>query len=314
MRCVSARPARGPAPVSRGVILVTVLWVLALLSLIATNLSLGSRSFSRQTFNVEQGTRAGMAADAGISWAIWNLQLPPADGWLADGGVHWMWLEQTQVGVRLQDESGKLDLNAAPAELLDALLVPVMEDSQQRAQLVAAIEDWRDSDDLVRLNGAEAEQYRDAGREEGPANRPFTSLQELRQVLGMTREAYLHLLPHLTLLTRVRTVNPKVASFEVLMALPNASPEVVREYIEQRREAWEEGLPFPELPFDAAPYTDERRSGLHYRVDVEARLGEQIRLRRAAWLLRQGARIRLTPERPLPGEIPWAGSTEGGTS
>ncbi|GAA0791810.1 general secretion pathway protein GspK [Marinobacterium sediminicola] len=314
MPCVSASREKAVNPVPRGVILVTVLWVLVLLSLIATNLSLASRSFSRQTLNVEQGTRAGLAADAGISWAMWNLQQPPADGWLADGAVHWLWLDQTRVGVRLQDESGKLDLNAAPAELLDALLLPVIEDSLQRAQLVAAIEDWRDSDDLVRLNGAEVAEYQAVGREAGPANRPFASLQELNLVLGMSNEIYTYLLPHLTLMTRVRTVNPRVASFEVLMALPNASEQVVRDFIEQRREAWEQGLPFPELPFDAAPYTDERRSGLHFRVDVEARLGEEVRLRRAARLMRQGARIRLTPERPLPGDIPWAGPEEEGTS
>ncbi len=314
MHCASVSPRTGRKYPPQGVILVTVLWVLVLLGLIATNLSLGSRSFSRQTFNAEQGTRAGLAADAGISWAQWNLQQPSSSGWLADGAVHWMWLEDVQVGVRLQDESGKLDLNAAPTELLDALLVPVLEDSLQRAQLVAAIEDWRDSDDLVRLNGAEIEQYQNAGREEGPGNRPFQTLEELRQVLGMTPEVYRYLLPHLTLMTRVRTINPKVAAFEVLMALPNANEGVVNDYIEQRRNAWEEGLPFPELPFDAAPYTDERRSGLHYRVDVEARLGKQVRLRRAARLMRQGARMQLTPERPLPGETSWAGPAEEGAS
>jgi general secretion pathway protein K len=299
---------------SAGVVLVTVLWVLVLLSLIAANLSLAGRSFSRQTFNIEQGTRAGLAADAGINWAMWNLQQPADTGWLADGDLHRMWLDDTRVSVRLQDENGKLDLNAAPAELLDALLVPVIEDSLERARLVAAIEDWRDNDDLVRLNGAEIEQYQRAGRSDGPGNRPFATLQELRLVLGMNADVYRHLLPHLTLATRVRTVNPTLASFEVLMALPNASAEVVSDYIEQRREAWQAGLPLPELPFDAAPYVDARRSGMHYRVDVEARLGEQIRLRRAVQLMRQGASLQLVPQQPLPGEIPLGDPTEEGTS
>lgn len=314
MCCVGRNARARSGMASCGVILVTVLWVLALLSLIATSLSLGSRSFSRQTFGMEQGTRAGLAADAGISWAMWNLQQPPASGWLADGRVYWMWLENSRIGVRLQDESGKLDLNVAPAELLDALLSPVMQDNLQRAQLVAAIEDWRDSDDLVRLNGAEADEYQQAGRTTGPANRPFASLQELQQVLGMSREVYLYVLPHLTLMTRVRTINPRFASFEVLMALPNASADVVSRYIEQRREAWDEGLPLPTLPFEAAPYTDERRSNVHYRVDVEAREGSEARLRRSARLMRQGARIQLTLERPLPGEILLADPAEEGAS
>ncbi|MBA4501553.1 type II secretion system minor pseudopilin [Marinobacterium marinum] len=312
MQCGSVdRSGAGREP-CRGVVLVTVLWVLALLSLIATNLSLGARSFSRQTLNLEYGMQAGLANDAGMTWALWNLQQPPAGAWLADGQVHWMWLDDMQVGVRLQDESGKLDLNLAPAELLDALLVPVQEDSRLRAQLVAAIEDWRDADDLVRLNGAESEQYRAAGWSEGPGNRPFVSLQELNRVLGITPEVYHYMLPHLTLSTRVQTVNPKLASFEVLMALPNASPHVVGQYIRQRREARAAGQPIPELPFNAAPYSAERRSGLHYRVDVEARQGERVRVRRAVLLLRQGAQMRLTPEHALPIEIPLGDPTEEG--
>lgn len=293
MRCADRRCRASFHKVSRGVILVTVLWVLVLLSLIASNLSLGSRSFSRQVFNAEQGTRAALAADAGISWALWSLQQPGMAGWLADGEAHRMMLDEFEIVVVLQDESGKLDLNAAPSELLDALLVPMLEDSRQRAALVAAIEDWRDSDDLVRLNGAEIEQYQAAGRDIGPANRAFENLSELQGVLGMTPEIYRALAQQLTLVTRSRTINPRVAPFAVLMALPNASRGVVRDYIEQRREAWRDGLPQPELPFDAEPYVGERRSGVYFRVYVEARLALHTRVHRAAQLMRQGARIQL---------------------
>jgi len=306
MRC--ARTVNGRA--AGGVILVTVLWVLVLLSLIASNLSLGGRSFSRQTLNAELGSRAGLAADAGISWALWSLQQPGSAGWLADGEPHWMPLDDAWIGVALQDESGKLDLNAVPTELLDGLLAAVVEDSRQRAELVAAIEDWRDADDLIRLNGAEREQYQDAGVDFMPGNRPFAALTELYQVLGMTAEIYRQLAPHLTLVTRSRTVNPRVASFEVLMTLPNASAGLVNDYIEQRRDAWREGLPLPELPFDAAPYVSDRRSGVHYRVEVEARLG-QTRIRRAARLMRRGAQLQLEPDQRPPDGSRLGEPTEG---
>lgn len=285
----------------RGVVLVTVLWVLVLLSLIATNLSFGGRSFARQTLNMEQGAKAVSAAEAGAVWALWSLMQPSPTGegqgyWLADGSGHEMQVGDARVRVELYDESGKLDINTVPTELLDALLEPVLEETSARAGLVAAIEDWRDPDDLVRLNGAETDEYLAAGRLAGPGNRPFSDLRELAQVLGMTEQVYRYIQPHLTVATHTRTLNPQVASFEVLMTLPNASEGVVRRYIEERRSAWEDGLPLPALPFDAAPYIDSRRTGLHYLVVTEASILPHTRVRQGARILRRGGSTQLLRE------------------
>lgn len=286
----------------QGVVLVTVLWVLVLLSLIATNLSFGGRSFARQTLNTEQAARASLAAEAGLNWALWSLRQPSPMGegegyWLADGSPHEMQLGSAQVRVELYDESGKLDINAVPTELLDALLEPVVEESSARAELVAAIEDWRDGDDLIRLNGAEEDEYLKAGRSEGPGNRPFRELTELAEVLGMTEAVYRYILPHLTIATRARTLNPQAASFEVLMTLPNAGEDVVARFIEERRSAWDSGLPLPELPFDAAPYVDSRRAGLFYLVVTEAEIAPYTRVRQGARILRRGNMTRLLREK-----------------
>lgn len=299
-----------------GVVLVTVLWVLVLLSLIATNLSFGGRSFARQTMNTEQGVKGALAAQAGITWAQWSLLQPSPTGkgqgyWLADGSMHRMQVGEAEVSVALYDESGKLDINAIPTELLDALLEPVVEDSSARAELVAAIEDWRDTDDLVRLNGAEENEYLKAGRTEGPANRPFSELSELAEVLGMTERVYRHIQPHLTVMTRARTLNPQVASFEVLMTLPNASEGVVQSYIEERRSAWDNALPLPELPFDAAPYVDSRRAGQFFLVVTEASIGPYTQIRQGARIQRRGNTTRLLREQVLQPEKQASDETEG---
>ncbi len=276
-------------PGQRGVVLVTVLWMLVLLSLMATGISLGGRSFVRQTLNIEQGYRAALAADAGISWALWSLQPGPQGRWLADGSEHELQLGEARVRVALFDESGKLDLNLAPSELLDALLEPAIADSRQRAALVAAIEDWRDSDDLVRLNGAEEAEYLAAGRDKGPANRPFRDLIELAEVLGMNERIYRSIVPSLTLSSGVRTINPQVAPYAVLMALPNASDGVVRSFIEARRSAWDSALPAPPLPFDAAPYVSERGAGRNFTALSEAQLGRWTRVRHGVLIERRAS-------------------------
>jgi hypothetical protein len=62
---------------------------------------------------------------------------------------------------------------------------------QGKAQsLAAAVADFRDSDNLPRMNGAESDAYQSAGLPWGPKNLPFQSIDELRQVLGITPEIY----------------------------------------------------------------------------------------------------------------------------
>lgn len=283
----------------QGVVLVTVLWVLVLLSLIATNLSLGGRGFARQTLNTEQAYKASQAADAGLVWALWSLQQQEPYGWLADGSEHNMEIGGTDVRVSLQDESGKLDINVLPTELLDALIEPVMEDDSQRAALVAAIEDWRDGDDLIRLNGAEEDEYLSAGRSEGPANQPFREVAEVANVLGMTAEVYRQIQPSLTVRTQSRTINPTVAPYEVLMTLPNSSEASVLGYIEDRRSAWESQLAMPELPFDGAPYVANGGGGRDFTAITEAMIEPYTRVKQIVRITRGGQVPRVEKERVL---------------
>lgn len=284
---------------ARGVILITVLWVLILLSLVAGNLSLAGRDFATQTLNTVQGVKGAHAADAGLVWALSKIQRKDQKGWLADGSEHRMDFAEASLRVELYDESGKLDLNAAPTELLDALFVPVVEDDLRRAQLVAAIEDWRDEDDLVRLNGAEIDQYLAAGRESGPANRSFEEVGELLKVLGMDLDIFRQVRHSLTVLTGASTINPTVAPFEVLMTLPDASEQVVLTYIDDRRNAWESDLPLPEPPFGTSVYVDSTDGGRYFTLITEASIEPYTRVRKMVQITRRGQTPIVEPMRLL---------------
>ena len=50
--------------------------------------------------------------------------------------------------------------------------------------------DWRDSDHLVRMSGAEEEAYKRAGLVQVPADGPFTSVDEMRLVLGVSPQLF----------------------------------------------------------------------------------------------------------------------------
>jgi general secretion pathway protein K len=61
----------------------------------------------------------------------------------------------------------------------------------EKAQSLAdAIVDFRDPDNLIRLQGAEKSQYQAAGLAWGPKNGPFEDVEEVQQVFGMTHAIY----------------------------------------------------------------------------------------------------------------------------
>lgn len=88
------------------------------------------------------------------------------------------------VEIVIVSHDGRIDLNAASPFLLASVFEAAGRSPEEAAALGDAIADWRDSDDLTRLNGAEARDYARAGRA-GPANRPFERLEEVAGVLGM---------------------------------------------------------------------------------------------------------------------------------
>ncbi len=68
----------------------------------------------------------------------------------------------------------------------------------QAIALTEAITDFIDNDQQRRLEGAEAEAYRNTTPSYLPANQPLASVSELRSVQGMTPELYRALAPYVT--------------------------------------------------------------------------------------------------------------------
>ncbi|WP_315983998.1 type II secretion system protein GspK [Aliamphritea spongicola] len=123
------------------------------------------------------------------------------------------------VAVELSATDGKADLNYVSGTVLTRIITAVVPDPQQAQNLSDAILDWRDPDDLVRLNGAEEKDYRAADHPFLPANRPFIHLSELQRVLGMNTAIYQKLRPLLTLHSGQSTVNQNSAGLPMLQAL-----------------------------------------------------------------------------------------------
>ena len=95
--------------------------------------------------------------------------------------------------------------------------------------LADAILDWRDEDDLTHLNGAEEDDYQNAGRNHGPRNGTFQSIEEFSLVLGMNYEIFRAVKPLITIYSGQPGIDPKVASREALLALPDIDISSVEE-------------------------------------------------------------------------------------
>ena len=257
---------------ARGVALIFVLWLLALLTLLLGSFALVTRTESLQSRHLFDSTRARYAAEAGVNQAAWSLSLPdPVLRWLPDGREYRVQFEESEISIRITDESGLIDLNAAEPQTLANLFVGAGVELPQATALAEAILDWRDGDDLKLLNGAEDADYRAEGYPYGAKDAPFDLVAELEQVMGMTPELYQRVAPALTVYSGQAVPNLAYAPIEVIRAFPNIDPAMAQVLIEQRH-AWLPGLglPPPTLP-DGTPLVAEGGTGT-YSIESRATL------------------------------------------
>ncbi len=213
------RQAATAKQAEQGIALVSVLWVVALLTVVATGLSASVRSESRIVGNTISLLQAQYAAEGGVELAAMNLLYPQTARWPADGSIRSLNIGSVRVRIATFDEAGKIDINHAPAQLLHSLLLQAGVDVDQADLLADAILDWRDRDDFRHLNGAEDSDYRAAGLPYGAKDGLFDSVDELRLVLGMDAEIFATIEPALTVFSGQRGVNPLHASPQVLAAI-----------------------------------------------------------------------------------------------
>ena len=212
----------------RGFALLIVLWTLGLLALIGTQVTSAGHTEAKLAGNLRGSAIAEAAADAAIDEAALHLIDPSGRRWIADGRSYLVRLPQATVLVQAATEQRKVPLNTVPTVLMAALLRHLGVDPRMAVVLAAQIGDWRSPANFPLRLGAKAPQYRAAGREWGPPNRPFRSVSELRLLLGMTPELYALLAPHVSAYTQsspsVQATDPIVAAAIMEVAAGGLQP------------------------------------------------------------------------------------------
>lgn len=205
---------------TRGAALVLVLWVVALLATTIAAFALTARVEHLQGRVTGDLAGGEQIAHAGIDYAVSRMRATPTQpSWRADGRPYRWQFDGRTVELRIVDETGKVDLNQADLNLLQALLHGLELAPDKAARLAGAIVDWRDPDSLLQVaGGAETADYQAAGLPYGAKNAPFDSVSELQRVLGMEPALYVQLVPLVTVYGSARP-NPRFAPGPVLTAM-----------------------------------------------------------------------------------------------
>lgn len=174
-----------------GSALIMILWALVLIGFLAGEYLEHNRGKACLAFNALDSLKQKEAVDS-------ILHLYATDAWPISGenSNRRTWDRFSPGGVDLwasvDDESKKMNINTAPDALIRDRILKLLSGGlyDEADGLADAILDWRDADDLVRINGAEENFYVTAGLTYKPANGPFKVLTELLLVKGVTPKLF----------------------------------------------------------------------------------------------------------------------------
>lgn len=189
----------------RGAVLLVVLWVVLAMSLLAVSFSATIRTeVDASRYLVEQ-KQAYYMARAGLEYAVYEILRTRAPGGggapmgpgMGGGGMAaivppFMSLNLTGGGfdVEIIDESGKINVNAAPDFVIYNLLIMVGMNENVAAEVTDSILDWVDVDDMPRPFGAELDYYLMQNPPYRAKNGPISVPEELMLVKGITPEIF----------------------------------------------------------------------------------------------------------------------------
>lgn len=180
----------------RGFALLTVLWTVGLLALLVTQFIAAGRTEVQVAANLRANAVTQAAADGALHEAILRLL---QGAWQPDGRTRVLRSGSATTEVRIGNQASKVNPNAAPLPVIQALLVSLGVDGGKAATLARAIVDWRSSGPRSLSGGAKVTQYQAAGLPYGPANQLYDNLDEIGLVVGMTPALLVRLKPLLSI-------------------------------------------------------------------------------------------------------------------
>ncbi|WP_177229354.1 type II secretion system protein GspK [Dyella sp. OK004] len=217
----------------RGIALLVVLWACTLLAVLLGGFATLARTESIQTRYLSSRVQLRYLAEAGAMRALAECVSRSGGRWVGDGRPYSFHIENHDIDIRIQDELGKVDINAADPRLLQRLFMAAGQDEASATRLAANIQETRDAGaKLFREEGTK--RYAAAGLEVGPRYREFDMPEQLQTVLGMTPALYRKLAPAITVWSRRAEPTPALAPPLVLASMPQMDMAKAERYVAQR--------------------------------------------------------------------------------
>ncbi len=246
----------------RGFALLAVTLVLALLAVIVGEFAFSMRLEATMVRSYRDEVVGRHLAEAAVQQAIREILTASQLVGLADGVLTFFRLParalprlaRTDVPLgrgtfsyRITDEEARINLNTAPPDRVDRLLLVLGVDKQQRDIINDSLQDWKSPGELHRANGAKSDYYLALPVPYRARNANLEDVAELLQIRGVTPELYFggNDQPGLAEFVTVRgsgQVNLNTASPTVLKALGLSDAEV-SEIVQVRTTA-----PYPSVP------------------------------------------------------------------
>lgn len=245
-----------PGRDQRGLALVLTLLVIALLMTAVLEFDRSTRTALKAAGNFRDGLKAFHLATSGVAAAeavlkddafktggvdslteLWATPFPPYP--VGDGTV----------AVAVQDEGGKINVNALVTKEGNKFTDPFRVEHLKQLfrlkgldpDLVDAIVDWLDRDDIPEPRGAESAYYENLDLPYRSRNGPMETLAELHLIKGITDDVYRAISPYLTVYWNGppggdSRINVNTADPLVLQSLPmKEGPGVFRFPLDEER-------------------------------------------------------------------------------
>jgi general secretion pathway protein K len=244
-----------------GVILIALLWILVALSVIALSFSRESVVEVGAASNTRNLERSYFVARAGIASATYKLiqkrflprlqQVELTDSVdPLDLGLHAGKFGGGEYTVRIQDESGKININFASEEQLRRVIEATGIPKNDGDIIVDSILDWRDVDNAHRINGAEDEYYQSLEHPYQAKDGRIDTIEELLLIRGVTSDYFFGhpektpegsvvyrygLARCFTVYSTTNRINVNFAPLPVLMSVPGLTPQAAELIYEKRK-------------------------------------------------------------------------------
>ena len=237
-----------------GIALVIVLWVLILLSAVALSFTILTKTEGLAAFAFKNDVENKYLAEGGIQRGIMEIfhrslnknQTKIIEGQevlQTDGTVYYGKTSGGSYALRLTDESGKININAltdANSFFLINLLIHLGVEDKIASTITDSILDWKDADELHRLNGAESDYYLSLDNPYKAKNARLDTIEEMLLIKGMTTEILYGdgkkpgLTSFVTVHSNITRINVNAAPKAILMSLPGMTENIATNLIAAR--------------------------------------------------------------------------------